>query len=634
MTDFLINNYWFLPLYGLIGAILSLPWSVGIIRTKGPRPAAYINLFMTLLALVHGSIVLALIWHQEPQQLVFSWLKVADLDLSLAIEISPISMGAMEVVTGISFLVQIYALGYLEKDWSLARFYGLMGFFEAALSGIAISDSLFLTYGLLEMLTLSSYLLVGFWYAQPLVVTAARDAFLTKRVGDIILFMGVVALSAYGEGLNFSELGEWVQTSPVSPLTANLLGLALIAGPTGKCAQFPLNLWLDEAMEGPNPAGIMRNSVVVSAGAFVLIKLQPVFTLSPIASNALILIGMVTAIGASLIAIAQIDFKRALSHSTSAYLGLVFITVGIGQPINVALLLLFTHALAKSLLFMSAGSVILATSGQNVTEMGGLGSKMPATTIAFVVGLAGLVALLPMGMFWAMQQWIAGFFAVPWWLLAMLLLINCLSAINLTRVFRLVFLGQPQIKTRRALEAPWPMALAMVSLTVVTLLIPVIFQQRQLLSNSRELISQNGLIFSQFAVPLLVFSGAIGCLIGAFIELRRAWARPNQFYLRFIQDLLAYDFYIEKLYDLTVVFAVSSLSKITTWFDRYVVDGVVNLVGLFTVFSGNALKYSISGQSQFYLLTILIGVGLLLSWSMSDGQWSVLVEQWSFLIDR
>ncbi|MGB5967874.1 MAG: NAD(P)H-quinone oxidoreductase subunit F, partial [Spirulinaceae cyanobacterium] len=234
----------------------------------------------------------------------------------------------------------------------------------------------------------------------------------------------------------------------------------------------------------------------------------------------------------------------------------------------------------------------------------------------------------------AMQQWIAGFFAVPWWLLAMLLLINCLSAINLTRVFRLVFLGQPQIKTRRALEAPWPMALAMVSLTVVTLLIPVIFQQRQLLSNSRELISQNGLIFSQFAVPLLVFSGAIGCLIGAFIELRRAWARPNQFYLRFIQDLLAYDFYIEKLYDLTVVFAVSSLSKITTWFDRYVVDGVVNLVGLFTVFSGNALKYSISGQSQFYLLTILIGVGLLLSWSMSDGQWSVLVEQWSFLIDR
>lgn len=634
MNDFLTNNFWFVPLYGLMGAIFSLPWSIGMVRKTGPRPAAYINLFMTLLALCHGSVVLASIWHQEPQQVVFSWLKVADLNLSLAIEVSPISAGAVEVVTGISFLAQIYALGYMEKDWSLARFFGIMGFFEAALGGIAISDSLFLTYGLLEMLTLSSYLLVGFWYAQPLVVTAARDAFLTKRVGDIILFMGVVALSAYGEGLNFSELGEWVQTSPVSPLTANLLGLALIAGPTGKCAQFPLNLWLDEAMEGPNPAGIMRNSVVVSAGAFVLIKLQPVFTLSPLASDTLIIIGMVTAIGASLIAIAQIDIKRALSHSTSAYLGLVFITVGIGQPINVALLLLFTHALAKSLLFMSAGSVILATSGQNVTEMGGLGSKMPATTVAFVVGMAGLVALLPMGMFWAMQQWIAGFFIVPWWLLGILLLINCLSAINLTRVFRLIFLGQPQIKTRRALEAPWAMALPMVSLTIITLLVPVIFQQRQLLSNSREIITQVGPISSQFAVPLLIISGVVGCLIGASIKLRRAWARPNQFYLRFIQDLLAYDFYIEKIYNITVVFAVSTLSKITTWLDRYIVDGMVNLVGLFTVFSGNALKYSISGQSQFYLLTILMGVGLLLTWSMSNGQWSVLVEQWSSLISR
>jgi len=234
-------------------------------------------------------------------------------------------------VTGISLLAQIYALGYMEKDWSLARFYSLMGFFEAALGGIALSDSLLLSYGLLEMLTLSTYLLVGFWYAQPLVVTAARDAFLTKRVGDIILLMGLVALSSYGAGLSFSQLENWASTSPLPALTATVLGLSLIAGPTGKCAQFPLNLWLDEAMEGPNPAGILRNSIVVSAGAYVLIKLQPVFTLSPVASDALILIGTVTSIGTSLIAVAQIDIKRALCHSTSAYLGLVFVAVGLGH---------------------------------------------------------------------------------------------------------------------------------------------------------------------------------------------------------------------------------------------------------------------------------------------------------------
>ena len=199
-----------------------------------------------------------------------------------------------------------------------------MGFFEGALCGIALSDSLLLTYGLLELLTLSSYLLVGFWYAQPLVVTAARDAFLTKRVGDISLLMGIVALSSDGAGLTFSQLHDWASTSPLNEFTATLIGLALIAGPTGKCAQFPLNLWLDEGMEGPSPASIMRNSIVVSMGAYVLIKLEPIFTLSPIASDTLIVIGTITAIGSSLIALAQIDLKRTFSHSTSAYYRLSF----------------------------------------------------------------------------------------------------------------------------------------------------------------------------------------------------------------------------------------------------------------------------------------------------------------------
>ena len=361
MAEFLLQTIWTVPLYGFLGAILTLPWSLGIIRRTGPRPAAYINIVMSLLAFIHGSLVFNLVWTRQTEQLVFHWLQVADLDLTLALEISPVSLGALELITGISLLAQIYALGYMEKDWSLARFFGLMGFFEAALAGIALSDSLLLTYGLLELLTLSTYLLVGFWYAQPLVVTAARDAFLTKRVGDIILLMGIVAMSSYGADLNFSDLGEWANSFPLHPVTAALVGLSLIAGPTGKCAQFPLNLWLDEAMEGPNPAGILRNSIVVSAGAYVLIKLQPVFTLSPVSSDALIILGTVTVIGTSLMAIAQIDIKRALSHSTSVYLGLVFIAVGLGQ-VDIAFLLLFAHAIAKALLFMSAGSVICCPS--------------------------------------------------------------------------------------------------------------------------------------------------------------------------------------------------------------------------------------------------------------------------------
>ncbi|HEY9861771.1 MAG TPA: NAD(P)H-quinone oxidoreductase subunit F [Candidatus Obscuribacterales bacterium] len=613
MNQFLLQSSWWVPFYGLLGAIVTLPWSTGIVRRTGPRPAAYFNILMTVVALVHGTFLFQATWNQAPHQYMIHWLSVADLDLSFALDISSVSVGAMELITILSFLAQLFALGYMEKDWALARFFALMGFFEAAMSGLALSDSLFLSYALLELLTLSTYLLVGFWYAQPLVVTAARDAFLTKRVGDLLLLMGVVALSSMAGSLNFSDLYEWAETANLSPVTATLLGLSLIAGPAGKCAQFPLHLWLDEAMEGPNPASVLRNSLVVGCGAYILIKLQPILGLSPVVLATLVVLGAVTAIGASLVAIAQIDVKRALSHSTSAYLGLVFIAVGM-QWSGFALLVLFTHGMAKALLFMSSGSVIVTTNSQDLTEMGGLWSRMPATTIAFLVGIAGLVGLFPLGGFWALERGVDVFWAEDPWIVAILLIVNALSAINLTRVFRLVFLGAPQPKSRRAPEVPWQMAVPMVSLTILTLLVPLMMQKLLLLPDWSYL--------NLGAVLLLVLSGAIGCGIGATIGLTRTLSRPILIPLRFVQDLLAYDFYVDRLYRVSVVLSVDVLSRLTSWFDRYVVDGFVNFVGIASIFSGETLKYSASGQSQFYALIVFISItvlGLFLNRSLVNG---------------
>jgi len=618
MTQFLLQACWWVPLYGLIGAILTLPWSTGTVRRTGPRPAAYFNLLMTVLAFLHGSVIFAATWDRPPQQLLVHWVQAADLDLSFAIEISTVSVGAMELVTLLSLLAQIYALGYMEKDWALARFFGLMGFFEAAISGIAISDSLLITYALLEVLTLSTYLLVGFWYAQPLVVTAARDAFLTKRVGDVPLLMGVVTLSTLAGSLTFSDLEKWAETATLSPLVATLLGLALISAPTAKCAQFPFHLWLDEAMEGPNPASIMRNTVVVGAGAYVLIKLQPVLALSPVTDAVLVVLGAVTAVGASLVAIAQIDIKRALSHSTSASMGLVFIAVGLNQ-VDIALLLLFAHSIAKGLLFMSVGSIITTTNTQDLTEMGGLWSKMPATTTAYLVGAAGMVALLPLGNFWAMRRWLNGFWTLPLWLVIVLLLVNGLTALNLTRIFGLVFAGKPQPKTRRAPEVAWPMALPMVILTVMGLLVPWMLQQWQLLISWTGPWAQTGdfdtlnSLLKTLDIPLLMLSGLIGVGVGVAIYWYGVLPRPVRLPVPALQDLFAYDFYIDRVYRLTVVWAVAFISKISAWTDRYVVDGAVNLFGLATIFSGEGLKYSGTGQSQFYVLTIAGGVAVLLA---------------------
>ncbi len=612
-NEFLFQTSCWIPLYGLIGAILTLPWSTGFVRTSGPRPAAYFNILMTVVAMIHGGLVFQATLGHDTQTYLFHWLSVADLDLTFAIKISEVTVGAMELVTMLSLLAQFYALGYMEKDWALARFFALIGFFEAALSGLAISDSLFLTYALLELLTLSTYMLVGFWYAQPLVVTAARDAFLTKRVGDVLLLMAMLSLSVYAGSLNFPDLYEWTETAQLSPLVATLLGLALIAGPTGKCAQFPLHMWLDEAMEGPGPASILRNSVVVGAGAYVLIKLQPILILSPVASAVLVLLGTVTAIGASLVSIAQVDVKRALAHSTSAYLGFVFIAVGM-QWTSFALMVLFAHGVAKALLFMSSSAVSLTTNCQDLTELGGLGKKMPVTTISFVVGSAGLVGFLPLGGFWALLNGIDVFWYDQPWLVAVILLVNGLNALNLTRVFRLTFLGEPRPKTRRAPEVGWAMAVPMVSLTIVTLLVPLMMQWVDVLPDW-ELVNLG-------AAGALVLSGGVGFIVGGLIPLERVDRRSIFQLYRWVQELLAQDFYVFQFYYRTVVPAVVGLSKVSAWIDRYIIDGLVNLVGVASLSAGQGLKYSVSGQSQSYLLTIVVGIGaigLALFWSLWKG---------------
>ncbi len=600
----IIQLAWLIPLYGFVGVVLSLPWACGWIRRDGPRPAAYLNILVSLVAFLHGSAVLAIVLREGPFAITVPWFQAADLTLSLSFDLSLTSLASLELVTGLSLLAQFFALGYLDKEWSLARFYALVGFFEGAMAGVVLSSSLFLTYFLLEMLTLSTYLLVGFWYAQPLVVTAARDAFLTKRVGDVLLLMGVVALSAWAGVMRFDDLYSWAAGAQISPLAGNLLGLALISGPLGKCALFPMHLWLDEAMEGPNPASILRNSVVVTCGALVLLRLMPILQLSPLSLAALVALGSVTAIGGSLVAIAQVDIKRTLSYSTSASMGLVFIAIAMQQP-GIALLLLFAHAVGKALLFMSIGCVIATTNCQDLSELGGLGRRMPATTCAFLVGAAGTTGLVPLGCFWALGLDVQAMLRSAPWLAAIVLLANALTVLNLTRVFRLVFLGAAQPKTRRTPEVNWQMALPMVSLTVLVLVTPLIMV---------VIDPVPGLASFSLPVALSLLLTSAGALVaGCLLPLRKGWSVTILRPLRLLQDLLAYDFYTDRIYRVTIVALVAGLSRAAARFDRDVVNALVNRVGSLSLASAEGLKLSVNGHTQTYVLTGTVAIVLLLT---------------------
>jgi NAD(P)H-quinone oxidoreductase subunit 5 len=597
-----IQLVWLIPLYGFAGMLLSLPWASGWIKRNGPRPAAYLNLLVTLVAVLHGSLILRDVLTLGPQMVDIPWFHVADLDLRIGFDLSLTNLAALELVTFMSLVCQAFALGYLDKEWSLARFYALVGFFEGAMAGVVLSSNLFLSYFLLEMLTLSTYLLVGFWYAQPLVVTAARDAFLTKRVGDVLLLMSVVALAAWAPSLEFRDLYAWADHAPLTPLAGTLLGLGLIAGPIGKCAQFPMHLWLDEAMEGPNPASILRNSAVVTCGAIVLLKVMPLLQLSPLAVDVLLAVGTISAIGGALVALAQVDLKRAFSYSTTSFLGLVFIAIAFQQPL-IALLLLFSHGLAKALLFMSAGCVIATTNCQDLTELGGLASRMPATTSSYLVATAGLTGLLPLGCFWSLGQLVDSLRAPAPLLAAVVLLTNALTTLNLVRVYRQVFLDTPHPKTRRTPEVIWLMALPMVSLSVIVLLTPLVVDR---LTPTHALAP-----LTPPTAVLLVTSSLLGLAGGVLIRLDRFWSRSVFPPLRALQDLLAADFYTDRLYRVTIVAFVAGLARLTSRFDRAVVSGLANRVGLASLASADTLRLGVSGQLQSYVLTLVAAIVLL-----------------------
>ena len=599
MIEIFSRTIWLVPLYILIGALLAIPWSPGIIRQTGPRPSGYVNIIMTFVALIHSLIALLETWHQPPKYLSFEWLHAADLNIAFDLEISSITIGALVLITGLNLVAQIYAIGYLEMDWGWARFYSLLALFEAGISTLVLCNSLFFSYVVLEILTLGTYLLIGFWFNQSLVVTGARDAFLTKRVGDLILLMGVVALLPLAGTWNYTELGEWAKTANLDPKIATLLCLALIAGPLGKCAQFPLHLWLDEAMEGPMPATILRNTIVVSTGAWVLIKLQPVLALSPFATKVMVIVGAVTAIGASLIAIAQIDLKRSLSYSVSAYMGLVFIAVGT-QLDATALKLLFTYAIAMSLLVMSIGGVILNTITQDLTQYGGLWSRRPISGLCYLIGAASLVAFPPLGCFWTLTEMADHLWTNYPWLVGVLVIVNGLTAFSLIREFSLIFGGKTKPMTVRSPEGLWPVVLPMTVMMGFALHVPILLQQWNLLPEWQNL-------NLKVAIPLVIAT-LLGAGTAALIYLNDNISKPIELKPKALQDFFAYDLYTEQLYRVTIVFVVGLISQIIAWFDRYLVDGIINLVGLATIFTGQSLKYNVSGQTQFYFFSILLGV--------------------------
>ena len=354
-------------------------------------------------------------------------------------------------------------------------------------------------------------------------------------------------------------------------------------------------------MEGPYPATILRNTLVVSTGAWILIKVQPIIALSPFGTSVVFAIGAATAVGTSLISIAQIDVKRVLSYLTSAYLGIVFIAVGIGATQS-ALVLLLTYALAMGLLIMSTGGIVLNNISQDLTQYGGLWSRRPISGLCLILGGVSLVALPPFGGFWSLVQIADTLWDSRPGLFAVVLAVNAIVAFSVTRLFGRMFAGELTDFTRRSSEGLWLLVLPMLLLAGVTLHIPLLLAHWQLLPDWATV--------NRSLAVLLTWSSLVGIGLGSVVYLNPNWKKPVKLSSQAVQDFFAYDFYTLQLYKGTIIFAVERISKAVYWLDRYIVDGAVNLVGFATVLGGESLKYNTNGRSQFYAFSIILSVAI------------------------
>ena len=625
MTVALLQTAWLVPFYPLLAALLSLAWSPGLISRTGPRPCGYLNLAMVAVAFSHSLLALTALHTNaaagaqalyKPVSFSWTWLETAGLRVGFDGLVTEPVLIAMTVITGLHLLVQIYAIGYMEMDWGWPRFFGCLSFFEAGLCGLVLTDSVFFSYVILELLTLGTYLIVGTWYNQPLVVKGARDAFLTKRIGDLILLAGVIALLPVSGTWNFHGLQGWAAdlTNNGQPLPAGftLILLALIAGPIGKCDQIPLHLWLDEAMESPLPSTVLRNSVVVVGGAWVLLRLEPLIELSPLVQAVLVAVGGTTAVVASLIALAQVDVKRALSFLVSSWLGLLFVAVGLGGT-AVADHLLLVYPLPMALILMAIGTIVISNVTQDLTQLGGLWSRRPLMGLAFLTGAAGLMGLPPFASFAALRELLALTAASghPWLLGGLVLLTNCLISAGLIRVFGQIWGGRPTPFTQRSAEVLWLMVLPTTVLMGMELHLP-------------QLLVRNGVFsltplpgWGPLAWPLLVSTLVGGGFSAAFYLRPHGLARLPQA-LSGLQEWLAHDMQTERFYHRTVVALVLALARFGAWSDSRLVDGFSGGTGAAAMAGARRLSLTTSGRSQAYALSLVLGVLLMAAWLLAS----------------
>jgi len=569
-------------------------------------------------------------WGPAVRESSATWLSVGDFQVEFGLRLDRLSEMMMLIVTGVASAIHIYSFGYMKDDAGLPRFFACLSLFTFSMLGIVLANNFVELFIFWELVGVSSYLLIGFWFERPAAADAGKKAFITNRLGDFGFLLGILLVWSTLGSLNFGVLEEKLAAFPGAFGTlATTAGLLVFCGAMGKSAQFPLHVWLPDAMEGPTPvSALIHAATMVAAGVYMLCRVF--FVLNIPESNALIVIaciGAFTAFLAALIAVQQNDIKRILAYSTLSQLGYMVMAVGLGG-LTPAMFHLTTHAFFKALLFLGAGSVIVALHHeQDIWKMGALRRKMPVTFWTFLAGTIALAGVWPLSGFYSKDTILGAALRHPnhflgYGLFTVGVLVACLTSFYMFRLVFVVFFGQEKSRASgHAQESSpilvWPLRiLAVFSIIGGVISIEPIYEA-QFGEGAGESLSFFRQLILPFAIsPVAAMSGLAAAAAG-FFAAYRLYARtdkdPLPERLGSLSRWMRNRFYFDELYEATFIRAHDSIAGFLAWFDKVFVGGIgVRGIHGTTEFIGRALRLFQTGNLQTYAFLFALGVVFIL----------------------
>ena len=634
--------YWLILLIPLAGFLINGIF-ISLLFRQFEKISGFITVGTVFLSFVL-SIVSLINFNDQGAQLIdsFDWLMIGDVGIKTGFLIDPLTSIMLIVVTGVSLMIQIYSIGYMASDEGYSRYFSFMALFTFSMLGLVLSKNLIHLFVFWELVGVSSYLLIGFWFKKSSAAIAAKKAFLMTRVGDFGLMVGILFIFSKGQQyLDIPTLYKGVSSGEFQGSGLLILCVLLFLGAVGKSAQFPLHSWLPDAMEGPTPvSALLHSATMVTAGVFLIGRLFPLFESSSEIMVIIAIIGGFTAVFAATMGIVSDDIKRVLAYSTISQLGYMVLALGSGFY-AAAFFHLFTHAWFKALLFLSAGSVSHATGTFNMKFMGGLRKHMPVTYVLTLLGALSLIGIFPFSGFWSKDE-ILGNVYLQNSSLSMVLFILAsigvfLTALYMTRVILLTFHGsykggiaaensslnkeKEDIHSSSPHESPLIMLIPMIILgflsVVIGFLVNPLLDLGIVGKHAFSHFLEHNLFFDNpkefhfvFEVAILsTILALLGILIGILVFIGKLNIKIKSVY-----RLLINKYYIDELYENIFVtkFFYKGVGSIFSWIDENIIDKSNAKISEFTVYLSNQLTKVQNGHLQSYGLVFFVALTLLM----------------------